>query len=71
MMRLTVIKEIKSNNVFQTIIKHVNNMQDTIFVIRTLKEKAIKPRHWKHLMEVTGKTIPYDQPEFSVDSLNK
>ncbi len=69
MMRMPVRKEIKSNPVYVTLNKHVINMEDTISVIRTLKEKAIKPRHWKHLMEVIGKNIPYDQPEFSVDSL--
>jgi len=69
MMRVPIRKEVKSIPVYSALNKQVINMEDTISVIRTLKEKAIKPRHWKHLMEVIGKNIPYDQPEFSVDSL--
>lgn len=69
MMRNPVRKEIKTNPVFSSLNKQVNNMEDTISVIRTLKEKAIKPRHWKNLNNVIGKTIPYDQPDFSIDSL--
>ena len=46
-------------------------MDNTINVTSILKDKVIKNRHWKHLMEVTGKTIPYDNPDFSIDNIIK
>jgi hypothetical protein len=34
-----------------------------------LKDKAIKLRHWKHINQIIKKSIPYDSPDFSFDSL--
>lgn len=64
-------KDIRSFDSYKSLLKIMTNMEDTISVIKTLKDKAIKTRHWKHLMENIGKILPYDSPDFSVDNLIK
>ena len=69
-LRSGVKKEIKQNiPAFNSLMKKTIEIDDTIQCIMQLKEPVIKPRHWKHLNQIIKKTIPYDSPDFSVDSL--
>ena len=69
-LKLNVKKEIKTNYpAYAALYKKTNEMDDTIQCIMLLKDKAIKPRHWKHLNQIIKKTIPYDSPDFSFKSL--
>ena len=69
-LKTNVKKEVKQGiPAFNTLLKKTNEMDDTIQCIMLLKDKSIKPRHWKHLNEIIKKRIPYDEPEFSVNSL--
>ena len=60
-LKLNVKKEIKTNykSAYDALLKRTNDMDDTIQCIMLLKDKAIKPRHWKHLIQVVKKPIPY------------
>ena len=71
MLKVPTRKELKLIPGFINLTKHVSNMADVIAVISNLKSKAIKPRHWKHIMELTGKVLPYGNPDFSVEDLIK
>ena len=69
-LRSGVKKEIKQAiPAFNSLLKKTIEMDDTIQAIMQLKEPVIKQRHWRHLNEIIKKTIPYDSPDFSVNSL--
>ena len=69
-LKTNVKKEIKTGiPAFNSLLKKTNEMDDTIQCIQLLKDKAIKPRHWKHLNEIIKKQIPYDSPDFCVQNL--
>ena len=67
MLKIPVRKDIKTIPIYQILNKKVNEMDDTILVIDILK--AIKTRHWKQIMIIMNKTIPYDQGNFSVNHI--
>ena len=71
-LKLNVKKEIKTGvPAYNSLLKRTTEMDDTIQCIMLLKDKAIKPRHWRHLNQIIKKSIPYDSPDFSFDSLLK
>jgi dynein heavy chain len=67
--RNLIRKELKQISAFQNLIKRVQNMDDIVTIIKTLKDRAIKTRHWKNLMKTINKQIPYDSSDFSVENL--
>lgn len=69
MLKAPVRKDIKSIPIYPLLNKKVLEMDDTIQVIDTLKDKVIKGRHWKQIMKIVGKTFPYDSNDFSVNHI--
>jgi dynein heavy chain len=59
---------IKSIPIFGTLDKiKIVEMDNTIQVVQTLKEKVIKSRHWKQVMKLVGnKHINYDSNDFCI-----
>ena len=52
-LKLNVKKEIKSGvPAYNSLLKRTTEMDDTIQCIMLLKDKAIKPRHWRHLNQI-------------------
>jgi dynein heavy chain len=64
-------KDIKGWRAFQALNERVRNMAQVMPLIKDLHSPYMKDRHWKRLMTITGKTIPYDQANFCLDDLIK
>jgi dynein heavy chain len=62
-------KALKELNVYRNLEEHVINFQESIPLILNLKDDALKDRHWKKLMEVTGVKFEMDPKKFTLENL--
>lgn len=64
-------KEIKSWKAFVSLNERVKNMAQVMPLVKDLHSPFMKPRHWKRLMGITNRDIPYNDDKFCLDDLIK
>lgn len=64
-------KDIKAWKAFVSLNERVRNMAQVMPLIKDLHSPFMKDRHWKRLMGITGRQIPYDQQSFCLEDLIK
>jgi dynein heavy chain len=57
-------KDIKLYKSFVALNERVKNMGQVMPLIKDLHSPFMKERHWKRLMNITGRTIPFAEPSF-------
>ena len=62
-------KEIKGLGAFSALNERVKSMGTVLPLISDLHSKAMMNRHWKKLMEITGKNIQFDSSKFCLEDL--
>eukprot|EP00947_MAST-08B_sp_MAST-8B-sp1_P000067 g67.t1 len=61
--------ELKQLPTYSKVADRVASFKDSIPLIASLKNEALRPRHWKKLMEVTGVVFEMDPKKFTLDNL--
>lgn len=64
-------KEIKNYKAFNALNDRVKNMYTILPLISDLHSPFMMERHWKRLMNITGKEIAFNSPNFCLEDLIK
>ncbi|RKP21444.1 hypothetical protein ROZALSC1DRAFT_11414, partial [Rozella allomycis CSF55] len=62
-------KEIKQMGPFNIVAANINSFKDSIPLYSDLKNEALRERHWKKLMEITGKQFDMNPETFTLEKL--
>lgn len=63
--------ELKQSRPYSIVNDLVNSFRDSIPLFRHLKSDALRARHWKQLMDVTGQSFQTNSKNFTLDSVFK
>ena len=62
-------KELKQLPPYNVVADRINSFKDSIPLLAELKNEALRPRHWKKLMSLTGKTFDMNPDTFTLEKL--
>ena len=62
-------KELKQLPPYNIVAQKINSFRDSIPLYSDLKNEALRERHWKKLMEITGKTFDMNPDTFTLEKL--
>ena len=56
-------RNLKEWNAYKELKLEIENFKDILPIIQSMKKPSIQPRHWKKIIEITGKDLHYDQED--------
>jgi dynein heavy chain len=62
-------KELQQTFPYKTLFEKINSFKDSIPLFADLKNEALRPRHWKTLMDVTGKSFQTNSKTFTLEAV--
>jgi dynein heavy chain len=63
--------ELKKHRPYAVVTEKINSFRDSIPLFRHLKNEALRPRHWKLLMDITGQSFQTNSKNFTLESIFK
>jgi dynein heavy chain, axonemal len=64
-------QELKNYRPYGIVTTLINSFKESIPLFRHLKNEALRPRHWKSLMDVTGQSFQTNSKTFTLESIFK
>ncbi|PRP82215.1 dynein-1-alpha heavy chain, flagellar inner arm I1 complex, partial [Planoprotostelium fungivorum] len=64
-------QELKNYRPYSIVTTLIQSFKESIPLFRHLKNEALRPRHWKSLMEVTGQSFQTNSKTFTLESIFK
>jgi len=56
-------KDLKEWNAYKELKLQIDNFKDILPILLALKKPSIQPRHWKQIIDITGKELNYEQED--------
>jgi dynein heavy chain len=63
--------DLKQYHPFAVVTEKINSFKESIPLFRHLKNEALRPRHWKLLMDITGQSFQTNSKNFTLESIFK
>ena len=63
--------DLKKYRPYAVVTEKINSFRDSIPLFRHLKNEALRPRHWKLLMDITGQSFQTNNKNFTLESIFK
>lgn len=65
-------RDLREWQAYKELKQELDNNNKILPIIKELKKPSIKPRHWQKIVEITGKTLNYENPDnfFISDIIN-
>jgi len=60
---------LKSETAYKDLKKSIDDMTEVLPIVKSLASDAIRDRHWKEILDISKKNIPYDSESFMLKDI--